>query len=246
MDENNQYGMAMTRPLPYGCIKRKKHILNFDELEQLLQNVSLEDKIGHFFTVNTEFTDVNPKTLLFNEIYPPIFEKKKKKVPPYRCSCSQILSRAEKIKNDELKRLPFNSKTHAVLGKHIFVSLYAEDLHFLITRAGWKVTKIYDHYTFKQDFFKRDFVIINQNARKIARSKVEKDFYKLLNNSNFGNDCRNNIGNSKIDLLYDGLEEVSYIKQFTNILRDQTLSEFLVLIYLKSIFRLNLMKKLRI
>ena len=40
-------------------------------------------------------------------------------------------------------------------------------------------------------------MIINQNARKIARSKVEKDFYKLLNNSNFGNDCRNNIGNQK-------------------------------------------------
>ena len=67
MDENNQYSMTMTRPLPYGCIKRKKHILNFDELEQLLQNVSLEDKIGHLFTVDTEFTDVNPKTL-FNEI----------------------------------------------------------------------------------------------------------------------------------------------------------------------------------
>ena len=67
MDENNQYSMAMTRPLPYGCIKRKRHILNFDELEQLLQNVSLEDKIGHLFTVDTEFTDVNPKTL-FNEI----------------------------------------------------------------------------------------------------------------------------------------------------------------------------------
>ena len=24
MDESNQYGMAMTRPLPCGCIKRKK------------------------------------------------------------------------------------------------------------------------------------------------------------------------------------------------------------------------------
>ena len=24
MDENNQYGMAMAKPLPYGCIKRKK------------------------------------------------------------------------------------------------------------------------------------------------------------------------------------------------------------------------------
>ena len=29
MDENNQYGMAMTKPLPYGCIKRKKHTPNF-------------------------------------------------------------------------------------------------------------------------------------------------------------------------------------------------------------------------
>ena len=47
---------------------------------------------------------------------------------------------------------------------------------FLTTRAGWKVTKIYDHYTFKQDTFKRDFVVMNQSARKIAKTKVEKDF----------------------------------------------------------------------
>ena len=25
MDENNQYGNAMTKPLPYGCIKNKKN-----------------------------------------------------------------------------------------------------------------------------------------------------------------------------------------------------------------------------
>ena len=24
MDENSQYGMAMTKPLPYGCIKKRK------------------------------------------------------------------------------------------------------------------------------------------------------------------------------------------------------------------------------
>ena len=38
---------------------------------------------------------------------------------------------------------------------------------------------------------------MNQNSRKASKTKVEKDFYKLLNNSNFGNDCRNNIGNCK-------------------------------------------------
>ena len=87
----------------------------------------------------------------------------------------------------------------------------------MTTRAGWKVTKIYDRYTFKQDTFKKDFVVMNQNARKTAKTKVEKDFYKLLNNSNFGNDCRNNLGNCKLELLFDSLEEISYIKKFTNL-----------------------------
>ena len=95
-----------------------------------------------------------------------------------------------------------------------------------MTRAGWKVTKIYEHYTFKQDTFKRDFVVTNQNARKAAKTKVEKDFYKLLNNSNFGNHCRNNLGNCKLDLLYDGLDDISYIKKFTDILNYDCFSNF--------------------
>ena len=104
------------------------------------------------------------------------------------------------------------------------MSLYAEDLYFLTTRAGWKATKIYDHYTFKQDTFKRDFVVLNQNARKTAKTSVEKDFYKLLNNSNFGNDCRNDIGNCKLELIYDGLEELKYIKNYNNF--DDEIFEF--------------------
>ena len=26
MDENNQYGQAMTKPLPYGCIRKQKEV----------------------------------------------------------------------------------------------------------------------------------------------------------------------------------------------------------------------------
>ena len=96
----------------------------------------------------------------------------------------------------------------------------------MTTRAGWEVTKIYEHYAFKQDTFKRDFVVMNQNARKTAKTKVEKDFYKLLNNSNFGNDCRNNIGNCNLELIYDGPEELADIKRFTNVFSDQNFTEF--------------------
>ena len=67
---------------------------------------------------------------------------------------------------------------------------------------------------------------MNQNARKKATSKVEKDFYKLLNNSNFGNDCRNNVGNCNLELLYDGAEEVKYIKKYSNIFSNYKLREF--------------------
>ena len=80
-DENNQYGQAMTKPLPYGCIKRKDKILSLDELPALLASVTLDDTIGHLLTVDIEFSDINSKTLLFNEIYLPIFEKNKKISP---------------------------------------------------------------------------------------------------------------------------------------------------------------------
>ena len=118
--KNNQYGMAMTMPLLYGCIKKQNKLPNFRELEQLLKSITLEDKIGNLFTVHIEFFKINPKTLLFNEIFPPIFEKQKK-IPPHMRSCSQIMGRAQKKKDkDDFASLPFNSKTHATLNKKKF------------------------------------------------------------------------------------------------------------------------------
>ena len=232
MDENNQYGFAMTKSLPYGCIKLKKGVPSLDELKDLLANVTLEGKIGHLFIVDIIFSDVNEKTILFNKFYPPIFEKNKK-IESYERSCSQIMSRAKikenKNKDDTLFSLPFNSKTHSTFKEKIYIPFYAEDLYFLTTRAGWKITKIYEHYTFKQDTFKKDLVVMNQNARKTAKTKVEKDFYKLLNNSNFGNDCRNNIGNCTLELIYDGPEELAYIKKFTDLFHNPKFKEFFTL-----------------
>ena len=94
MDESNQYGFAMTKPLPYECIKLKKAVPTLDELKDFLANVTLEDKIGHLFVVDTIFADINEKPLLFNEFYPHIFEKNMK-IEPFEGSCAQIMKRAE-------------------------------------------------------------------------------------------------------------------------------------------------------
>ena len=80
MDENNQYENAMTKPLPYGCIKKASKVPSLLEFNMILDSILDTDQVGHLFIVDSKFHDKNEKTMLFNEIYTPIFEKKKKKV----------------------------------------------------------------------------------------------------------------------------------------------------------------------
>ena len=58
---------------------------------------------------------------------------------------------------------------------------------------------------------------MNQISRQKATSPVKRDFYKLLNNANFGIDCRNNIDNCHFKPVYDEIGETAYIKKFDSI-----------------------------
>ena len=48
------------------------------------------------------------------------------------------------------------------MDEKIAIPLFTEHLHFLLSRCGWRVTKIRGHYTFEQKKFKSDFVNMNQ------------------------------------------------------------------------------------
>ena len=76
LDENNQYGHGMTKPLPTGCIKDDSYS-SWTTFNLLLEKVNFEDKIGHLFVVNIVFDSDNAteKELAYNEIYRPIIEK---------------------------------------------------------------------------------------------------------------------------------------------------------------------------
>ena len=78
LDENNQYGHGMTKPLPTGCIKDNDDI-SWETFNILLESVNFDDKIGHLYIVDIEFDFKNAteREFVYNEIYPPIIEKQK-------------------------------------------------------------------------------------------------------------------------------------------------------------------------
>ena len=69
LDENNQYGHGMTKPLPTGFIKDDDDI-SWETFNFLLEKVSFKDTIGHLYIVDIEFDTKNAteRDFPYNEI----------------------------------------------------------------------------------------------------------------------------------------------------------------------------------
>ena len=134
----------------------------------------------------------------------------------------------EQYKEGERGTLGYKSTSKALY--HVekkFLPMHLEELAFVIKRAGWKVTKIHAHLTFEPNQFKQKFILMNQKSSQESKNDTEKDFYKLINNSNFGYDCRNNLDSCKFVPIFDELKELSYVDRYHNIF-DQKISKFVM------------------
>ena len=210
--------MPWQSPFQQAALKGWKKIPNHREFNLIIQGISDEESISHLFTVDIEFDRENSveKTLLFNEIYKHFFEKKNV-LSPNKWSVFQLLVAMRLNDKGTLNLYKTTAKTHSTMDKKFLIPLYAEHLHFLLIKCCWCISKIYAHYTFEQSKFKRDVLVMNQVLRKNAKTSVEKDFNKLMNNSNFAYDCRNNVDNCSFTLILDEIEELSYAKRYQNI-----------------------------
>ena len=75
MDENNQYSHAMTKPLPYDCIKKMAKIPTLSGFNAILSRLSHTDKIGHLFIVDIIFHNKNEKQCFLTK-FTRLFSKK--------------------------------------------------------------------------------------------------------------------------------------------------------------------------
>ena len=127
----------------------KMKTLSMLEFNRILDHLSHEDSICHLFIVDIKFHNRNPNMMLFNEIYPPIFQKNKT-VRAHETSTVHLISVLSR--NEQrgiINSLKCSAKTHSKLDEKISFPVYNEHLHFLIKRAGWFVTSIYEHLNFE-------------------------------------------------------------------------------------------------
>ena len=57
---------------------------------------------------------------------------------------------------------------------------------------------------------------MNQKSKQNAKDSIKKYFFKLMNNSDFRYDCRNNLDNCQFIPIFDELKEVTYFKRYYN------------------------------
>ena len=203
----------MTKPLPTGCIKNDSD-LSWRTFNLLLESVSLEDKIGHLYIVDIKFDYENAteKQIVYNEIYLPIVEKQKT-IDPCEKSVYQLLDNYKEKKNGPIS-YRVTAKAHSTMVSKKCIPLYLEDLFFAIKGCGWVVTKIHAHLTFDQSPFKKKIILMNQKSRQESKTNAEKNFYKLMNNSNFGSDRRNNMDNNDFVPIFDEINEIYSLQKY--------------------------------
>ena len=146
-DENNQYGFTMTKPMAIGSIKDKSP--SWAEFNLLMEKVTLNDPIGHLFLVDFEFDHehATDTQIMYNEMMPPIIEKKPT-IESNERSIFQLIELYAEDKKGMPKNYKVSPKAQATLFKKRNIPMYLEELKFVIYSCGWKVTKLYRHYFF--------------------------------------------------------------------------------------------------
>ena len=135
-DKNNQYGFAMTKPMPVGAIKEKDP--SWTEYNILLEKVSLDDKKGHTFIVDIEFDHehATDRQIMHNEIILPFIEKDTK-IEVNKKSVYQLLELYSEDKNGNPNKYKVLAKAHPNMLSKKFIPLYLEEIKFGVLRCDW-------------------------------------------------------------------------------------------------------------
>ena len=207
IDANNLYDYALMQKLPY------KHFEYSNATLDKVLNTSDDRDYGYWLICDLENTN----------------ECKE------RTSNFLLLPHGREVENNEQgykQRPPTSSKS-----KKLILDLnnkYEYPIHYrmleFVVKMGKKVTKVHRINKFRQDYIIRDYIELNTKMKAEAKTELEKDIFKLMNNSLFGKSCENPLKYLEAKILTNDYEIFKAVSKPTrkNVIRyeNYTLIEF--------------------
>ncbi|MCG7877069.1 MAG: DNA polymerase [Candidatus Thiodiazotropha endolucinida] len=180
LDMNNLYGYAMTQKLPTGMFR----FLNEDEIERLdILSIPEEGSVGMILEVSL----IYPNEIHDRDADYPLAPEKRRitdeELSPY---AKRLWKKLNGQKEDD--KLPPRSSVEKLItsldDKNNYV-LHYRNLQ-LYLRLGMKIKRIHRVLEFHQEAWMKPYIDFNTEQRKKSKSAFQKNFYKLMNCSVFG------------------------------------------------------------
>ena len=182
IDANNLYGWAMSQYLPTGDFKKIKLCCEYDsvlmnEIKEDIFNTPDDNEYGYFIECNLE--------------YPAEIKEKTKNFPfcPYQTKADPNLFSGYMNNINQPNYKPTSKLMCDVTNKSKYMIHYRMFKFYL--NQGMKVTKIHTINRFKQSPWLAKYIDHNTQKRTVAKTNLEKDLYKLINNAFFGKTMEN-------------------------------------------------------
>lgn len=195
LDANNLYGLAMSRPLPYGEFR----MANAFEVSTLLEEVErgvwtikpLPEDTGCFLEVDLDYPQELHDMHSDYPLAPENMVIKASQLSRMQCLWLAEMGRFNDTDTDKLCGTLTDKRKYVV---HVdLLRFYLE--HGLILRHVHRVVM------FKQRPWLEPYIRFNTERRAVATTKAAKEFYKLLNNAVFGKTMENVRNRSSLQLV---------------------------------------------
>ena len=128
--------------------------------------MSLEDEIGHIFLVDIRLDHKkgDAKKWMHNELYVLIFKKQKTLDPNEKMEFQLFENLGIWGKTSEMFKFKVTKQKSTRQFSIKLISQFLKHISFLIKCTGWKVTKTHSHFTFGQEKFKKDYILLMEKT----------------------------------------------------------------------------------
>ena len=203
-DCNNQYGRAMSEPLPFGEFK---WVSQYDL--PLFTEQYIRNELDHYGNIAyfIECDLIYPTSLHdYHNEFPYAmenFEIKKELLSPYQQKLATSLNLS--VGGSKLCTTLYN--------KYKYIT-HSRNLKQILD-AGLKIKKVHRVLQFSQSMWQKSYVDLNTNIRRTSDCPVLKNFAKLMVNSCFGKFCEDVRRHRDVKLIFDEKRLQFYVRKPT-------------------------------